>query len=85
MIDETDKNIIVSINRKETNRIPIEDVINKNMNLIYIIKKEIDKNPEIRAAEKFYVHINGKNVLPSEVKKILIKNIKTIEIFDKKQ
>ncbi len=81
MIDKTDKNIIISINRKEINRIPLEDVINKNMTLRYIIMKEIEKNPEIRAAEKFYVHINGKNVLPREIKKIPIKDIKTIEIF----
>jgi hypothetical protein len=87
MFEETeikqDKNIIISINRKEINRISLENAIDKNMTVRDIVMKEIKKSPEIRAVERFFVHVNGKNVLPRQVKNMSIKDVESIEIFDK--
>ena len=77
------KNIIVSINGKEVNRIPLIDAIKRNRTIKDIVSVEISKSPEIRAVAQFFVHINGKNVLPKDARHISIGNVETIEIFDK--
>lgn len=77
-----EKNIIVSINGKETNRIPLTDAIRKKRTIKDIVMVEIGKSPEIKAVEQFFVHVNGKNVLPKDARHISIGNVKTIEIFD---
>lgn len=80
MIEE--KHIVVSINGKEVNKISLEDAIKRKMTIKGIIRKAIEKSPEIRAVEEFFVKINGKRVIPKDVKNMSIENIKTIEIFD---
>jgi len=85
--DVTDKNaernIIVSINGKETNSFPLKDVIKRKRTVKDLVMLEIDKSPEIRAAEQFFVHVNGKVVKPKDVRTVHIENVRTIEIFDK--
>lgn len=87
MNDKTDKNakkkIIVSINRKETNSILLEDAIKRKWSVKDIVMKEIDKSPEIKAVAEFFVYVNGKRVKPRDVGNIRIENVITIEIFDK--
>ena len=87
MNDKTDKNaektIVVSINGKETNKIPLKDAIKRKWSVKDIVMKEIEKSPEIKAVAEFFVHINGKKVKPKDVKNVRIENVKTIEIFDK--
>lgn len=82
-IEKIEKNIIVSINKKEIDRIPMEKAVRNCMTVRSIIMKEIRKSPEIKAVDEFFVHVNGKNVIPRDVKNILIKDVQTIEIFDK--
>lgn len=79
----TEKNIVVSINGKETNRILLIDAIRRERTIKDIVMLEIGKSPEIQAAPQFFVHVNGKNVLPKDARHISIGNVKTIEIFDK--
>ena len=82
--DETvEKNIIVSINGKEVNRIPLIDAIKRKRTIKDIVTVEIQKSSEIQTVPQFFVHVNGKNVLPKDVRHISIGNVKTIEIFDK--
>ena len=81
-VENTEKNIVVSINGKETNRIILKDVI-KRRTVKDIVMKEIEKSPEIKAVAEFFVYINGKKIKPKEVKNVRIENVKTIEIFDK--
>ena len=89
MEDKTDKNseknIIVSINGKEVNRIPLIDAKRRNITIKDIVMLEIDKSPEIKAVAQFFVHINGKNILPKDARHISIGNVETIEIFDRSQ
>lgn len=86
MDDKTDKNaeknIIVSINGKETNNIPLKDVIKRKRTIKDIVMLEIEKNPDIQKAE-FFVFVNSKKIKPKDVKNVRIENVKTIEIFDK--
>lgn len=81
--DKEEINIIISINGKETNSIPLLDVIKRKRSVKDIVMLEIEKNPDIQKAERFFVHINGKDVKPKDVKTIRIDNVRTIEIFDK--
>lgn len=74
--------IKVSINKKEMDRIPLENAINQEMTIRNIIFKEARKSPEILAVREFFVKINGKRVIPREIKDMSIQDIKTIEIFD---
>ncbi len=87
MNDKMDKNaekdIIVSINGKETNRFILKDIIKRKNTVKDIVMKEIDKSPEIKAVAEFFVYINGKKLKPKDVKNIRIENVRTIEIFDK--
>ena len=78
----TEKNIIVSINGKEVKRISLVDAIRLNRTIKDIIMVEINKSPEIQAVAQFFVHINGKNVLPKDARHMSIGNVETIEIFD---
>lgn len=86
MSDKTDenaeKNIVVSINGKETKRIPLKEAIRRERTIKNIVMLEIEKSPEIQAVAQFFVHVNGKNVLPKEARHISIGNVRTIEIFD---
>lgn len=86
MNDKTEKNIekdiIVSINGKETNRIILKDVI-KRRTVKDIVMKEIENSPEIKAVSEFFVYINGKKIKPKDVKNVRIENVRTLEIFDK--
>ena len=77
-----EKIIIVSINGKEVTRIPLIDAIKRDKTVKDIVMLEIGKSPEIQAVPQFFVHVNGKNVLPKDVRHISIGNVKTIEIFD---
>jgi hypothetical protein len=81
--EDTEKNIVVSINGKETNRIPLKDAIKRKRSIKDIVMKEIEKSPEIKAVSEFFVHINGKKINPKDVKNVRVENVKTIEIFDK--
>jgi C-terminal processing protease CtpA/Prc len=81
--EDAEKNIVVSINGKETNRIPLKDAIKRKRSIEDIVMKEIEKSPEIKAVAEFFVHINGKKIKPKDVKNVRIENVKTIEIFDK--
>ena len=87
MNDKTDqnaeKNIVVLINGKETNSIPLQDAIKRKRTVKDIVMLEIEKNPDIQKVEQFFVHVNGKNVLPKDARHMSIGNVKTIEIFDK--
>lgn len=76
------KYVVVSINGKEINRISLKDAIELKMTVKSIVMKEIKKSPEIKAVEEFFVKVNGKKVMPKEVKNVLIENVNTIEIFD---
>lgn len=78
-----EKNIVVSINGKEINRIPLIDAIRRERTIKDIVMLEIGKSPEIQAASQFFVHVNGKNVLPKDARHISISNVRTIEIFDR--
>ena len=79
---ETEKNIIVSINGKEVNRVPLINAIRQNRTIRDIVRIEINKSPEIQNVQQFFVHVNGKNVLPKEARHISIRDVETIEIFD---
>jgi hypothetical protein len=81
----TDKNILVLINGKEINRIPLTYAIKKEYTIRYIVMTEIQKSPEIQVAPEFFVGVNGKNVRPKEAEDIYIGDVETIEIFDKIQ
>ncbi len=83
MIEE--KHIVVSINGKEVNKIPLEDAIKRKMTIKGIVRKTIEKSPEIRAVDEFFVKVNGKRVIPKDVKNVSIEIIETIEIFDGEQ
>lgn len=78
-----EKNIVVSINGKEVNRIPLKRAMERMQTIRDIVIIESDKSSDIRAVEKFFVHVNGKNVLPKDVEKMNIEDVITIEIFDK--
>ena len=78
----TEKIIVVSINGKETNRIPLIDAIKRDLTIKDIVMKEIQKSPEIKTVAEFFVHVNGKNVLPKDTRHMPIGNVRTIEIFD---
>lgn len=78
-----ERNIIVSINGKETNSFPLKDVMKRKRTVKDLVMLEIEKSPEIRAAEQFFVHVNGKVVKPKDVRNVHIENVRTIEIFDK--
>ena len=86
MNDKIDKNaernIVVSINGKETNSIILKDVI-KRRTVKDIVMKAIENSPEIKAVPEFFVYINGKKLKPKDVKNVRIENVRTIEIFDK--
>jgi C-terminal processing protease CtpA/Prc len=77
-----EKNIIVSINGKETNSIPLKDMIKRKRTVKDIVMLEIEKNPDIQKAE-FFVFVNGKKIKPKDVRNVHIENVRTIEIFDK--
>ena len=79
----TEKNIVVSINGKETNRILLIDAIRRERTIKDIVMLEIGKSPEIQVVPQFFVYVNGKNVLPKDARHISIEDVKTIEIFDK--
>lgn len=81
--DKEERNIIISINGKETNSIPLQDVIKRKRSVKDLVMKEIDKSPEIKAVAEFFVYINGKKIKPKDVKNVRIDNVGTIEIFDK--
>ena len=78
----TEKIITISINGKEVNRISLADAIRRKRTIKDIVMVEINKSPEIKAVAQFFVHVNGKNVLPKDTRHISIGNVKTIEIFD---
>ncbi len=78
------QNIVVSINGIETNRISKKQAIGESISIKYLIMQEIQKSPEIKAVDKFFVRINGKIVIPREVKNFSIEDVKTIEIFDER-
>lgn len=82
---DIEKDIIVSINRKEVKRIPLKSAIKYEENVKSIVMREIQKSPEIKDAETFSVYVNGKNVLPKDVKNITIEEVRTIEIFGQLQ
>ena len=76
-----EKNIVVSINGKETNRIPLRSAIDRWQNVIDIVTIESGRNPEIRTAKGLSVCINGKSVEPKDVRNMDIAEVQTIEIF----
>jgi len=81
--ENTEKNIVVSINGKEVKRIILKDAIKRDQTIKNIVMLVIEKSPEIQVVPQFFVHVNGKNVLPKDARHMSIANIKTIEIFDK--
>ena len=80
---DTEKNIVVSINEKETNSIPLKDAIKRKRTVKDIVMLEIEKNPDIQKAGQFFVFVNSKKIKPKDVKNVRIENVRTIEIFDK--
>ena len=80
--ENAEKNIVVSINGKEIKRIPLIDAIKREHTIKNIVMTVVEKSPEIQAVAQFFVHVNGKNVLPKDARHISIASVKTIEIFD---
>lgn len=91
MNDKTDQNaektiektIVVSINGKETNSIPLKDMIKRKRTVKDIVMLEIEKSPDIKKVEQFFVFVNGKKIKPKDVRNVRIENVRTIDIFDK--
>ena len=79
---KSEESIIISINGKEVNSIPLKDAIKRRETIKNIVMREIQKSAEIKAVAEFFVHVNGKNVLPKDARHISIEDVKTIEIFD---
>lgn len=77
-----EKNIVVSINGKEANKIPLADAI-KRWSIIDIVTIESIKDPVVRKAKELFVCINGKNVIPKDVMNMNIEDVKTIDILDR--
>jgi hypothetical protein len=78
-----EKEITVSINGKETNSFPLKDMIKRKRTIKDIVMLEVDKSPEILAADQFFVYVNGKLVKPKNVRNVRIENVRKVEIFDK--
>lgn len=78
---DKEKNIVVSINGKESNIIPLKHAIDKWQTVIDIVTIESGKNNEIRTARSLSVCVNGKNVVPKDVRGMNIEDVQTIEIF----
>jgi hypothetical protein len=76
--EEKAKYVIIYLNGKEKNKILLEDAINKMMNINHIVLKELAKS----SSNNISVKINGKQVVPKDVKNMSIENVQTIEIFD---
>lgn len=87
MNDKTDKNtektIVVSINGKEVNSIPLKDMIKRKRTVKDIVMQCIEKDPDIKKAEQFFVFVNNKKIKPKDVRNVHIENVRTIDIFDK--
>ena len=78
---DKEKNIVVSINGKESNIIPLKHAIDKWQTVIDIVTIESGSNHEIRTAQELSVCVNGKNVVPKDVRHMNIEDVQTIEIF----
>lgn len=82
MIAEEENYITVYINGEEKNKVLLEDAIKQKMTIRDIVMKEIRKSPAIQAVAEFFVKVNGKRVIPKDVKSMSIEEVKTIEISD---
>lgn len=74
------KYILIFVKGKESNKILLEKAIKNNDTVKSIVAREITKYPEMVNVPEFFVKVNGKRVIPKDVKNMPIIEVKTIEI-----